>query len=801
MYRYILFFLCLAIYSNAQNVKVLDKVTLQAIPYATVKNSKNTSTQTNEKGQINFVGFSTGDSLFVTALGYQNAAFVWNGKTTETLKIYLSEKSYSMSEVVISANKFDEKRKDIPQQINVINAREMEFANQQNTADLLTTTGNAFVQKSQMGGGSPVLRGFEASRVLMVIDGVRMNNAIYRAGHLQNVMRVDNNMLDKTEVIFGPGSVMYGSDALGGVMHFYTKNPVLSTDSGKTNVGGNAYVRYSSANNEKTAHADVNVGFKKFGSLTSITFSDFGDMRMGAKRKSEYGTWGQRTFYVERINGIDSTITNSNPELQVGSAYQQYDVLQKFMFKQSEKVNHVLNFQYSATGDVPRTDRLTDVRGGKPRFAEWYYGPEKRMMVSYALNLTKGSFYDRGKVVLAYQDIEESRVTRQYRRDTKTSQIENVKVATINVDFSKKIKQHELRYGIDAAYNDVNSTAFTQNIVTGSEKPDATRYADGGANMAWGAAYFTHAWEISEKLILSEGIRFSTTQLNASFVDKTFFPFPYNDVKQSNNAVNGNIGLVFMPDNSWRFAIYGSSGFRSPNVDDLSKVFESSPGTLIVPNPTIKPEYTYTGDVSIGKTFAEKVSMEIVGYYTHVNNLMSVKPFTLNGASTIDFAGVTSNVVAMQNTEKAFVTGASYNLSAEVAKGWFINGAYTFTYGRLKTDTVNYPLDHIPPMFGKLGLTYKTKQLRIEAFTLFNGGKYSPDYNLFGEDNQVYSLNPVKGYSPAWYTINMRAAYQFTSLLQVQLALENIMDTYYRQFASGFSASGRNISATLRVKF
>lgn len=109
-----------------------------------------------------------------------------------------------LEEVVISANKFWEKKKYVSQRVDVIAKDYITKVNAQNTGDLLISTGNVFVQKSQQGGSSPVIRGFEASRILLVVDGIRMNNAIYRAGHLQNVITVDQNMLDRVEVMYGP---------------------------------------------------------------------------------------------------------------------------------------------------------------------------------------------------------------------------------------------------------------------------------------------------------------------------------------------------------------------------------------------------------------------------------------------------------------------------------------------------------------------------------------------------------------------------------------------------------------------
>ena len=162
-----------------------------------------------------------------------------------------TDKVVNVTEVVIAANKFAELRSNTAQQTQIITANDLKRANAQNTADALSMNGQVFVQKSQQGGGSAILRGFEASRVLMVVDGVRMNNIQYRAGHLQNVISVDNNILDRIEVLFGPSSTVYGSDALGGVIHMRTKNPILSGDKSFLSKG-NAMFRYGSVNNELT---------------------------------------------------------------------------------------------------------------------------------------------------------------------------------------------------------------------------------------------------------------------------------------------------------------------------------------------------------------------------------------------------------------------------------------------------------------------------------------------------------------------------------------------------------------------
>jgi hemoglobin/transferrin/lactoferrin receptor protein len=186
-----------------------------------------------------------------------------------------------------------------------------------------------------------------------------MNNAIYRAGHLQNVITMDNAALDRAEVLFGPASTVYGTDALGGAVCFFTKNPELAGADGKIKRSAHAFTRYGSVNREKTGHLDFGLGWKKFGSFTSFTYSDFGDLRMG-KKEGSAPFFGLRPYYADRINesGIHSWKT---PTLMCRSfpAYTQYDLLQKLVFQSSDRVRHTLNIQYSNSGNIPRYDRLT----------------------------------------------------------------------------------------------------------------------------------------------------------------------------------------------------------------------------------------------------------------------------------------------------------------------------------------------------------------------------------------------------------------------------------------------------------
>ena len=780
----------------AQKLYIYDQNTNMPIHEAQVKSCDGQTklNQTGIEGYVSIIQYAA--CYLIEAEGYLSRTVGSDEIKANSGKIPMFPNQHSVDEVVVSASKFTEKRKDLAQKVQVISKQELALMNQSSTADVLANSGNVFVQKSQLGGGSPIIRGFETNKVLLVVDGVRLNNAIYRGGHLQNVITMDNGVMDRVEVVFGPGSVVYGSDAIGGVMHFTTKNPTLSTTD-KTLIKASAFTRYMSAVNGYAAHADVSVGTKRLGSLTSFTYSNYGDLRQGAKRNDFVGNFGARPWYVERIHGVDSILVNLDSNLQVGSAYSQHDVLQKFTFKQKDGVLHKLNFQLSNSSNIDRYDRLTQMSSGNPRFAEWYYGPQFRLMSAYTLELSnETSLYDAARLTVGYQSIEESRMDRRYKKNFLNHRIENLDIVTLNADFSKKKGSHEFRYGVDAWYNQVNSTAFQRDIVADTIAPLDTRYPDAGSTMMSAAAYATHTWEISEKLILNDGLRASYVRLNSAFVDKTFFPFPFDDIAQQHMALNGNLGLIYMPNKLWRMSLTGSTAFRAPNVDDLSKVFESVQGSVLVPNPNLKAEYAYNGEFGVSRVLSEGLSIQATGYYTLLKNALTVGTGTFNGADSVVYDGQFSQVMTTTNAGRAYVYGFEAMLSGKLNDHLSMMATVNYTKGRNVTDSI--PLDHIPPVFGKLAMVYTLGKLRTELFMNYSGWKRLADYNMAGEDNFAYAT-PFG--MPSWATVNARINYNFSRQVSLQVAFENILDQNYRNYASNISAPGRNFLVTLRGNF
>lgn len=785
---------------NAQQVQVLSISDLQPINNCLISNQGNTvSTVTGPDGKADLSKFSANDQLTFSHLAFAPAVAEMKSMGKELVTLYLSPKSFNLPEVVTSANKLSENYTDVPAHIDVIRAKDIRMMNPTTSAELLQQSGTVFVQQSQLGGGSPVLRGMEANRVLLVVDNVRMNNAIYRAGHLQNVITIDPNLLDRVEIIHGPGSVIYGSDAMGGVMHFYTKDPLLATDNNPY-VGGSALLRYSSAAKEYDQSVNLNVGGKKIGALIGFSTKDVGDLREGSSRDSKYGDWGKCLYYADRVNGADVQVTNEDPLVQKNSGYKQYDLLAKVLVKPTKNYSLTANFQYSNSSDIPRYDRLTEIdNNGKLVYAQWYYGPQTRLFGSLTNEFSgKTLLYDDLKITLGYQNISEDRVSRKFGKSKTKHQEETVDAISANIDLARKFsKPLNLKYGFEAIYNTVGSKAYNANINTGEVTLDAaTRYPDGGSTWTSLAAYLSNSWEISPMLVFTQGVRFTSIALDASYtqemMDLQKFPFSAA-ISQKSSSLNGGLGIVINPKGSFRTALNLSTGYRAPNVDDLTKLNEFATDLVIVPNPDLKPEQVNNVDLTFEKSFGKVVHLGVTGYAAMLQDAFVLGNTKYNGQDSILFDGNMAGIQSMQNAAKALIYGVEGSADIQLMKPLKLHGTVTYTKGTVKDP--DKPLDHIPPLFGLVSLDFGVKKFDASFYCRFNGWKHIADYSDSGEDNEVYATADGM---PSWYTLNLKAAYQFSKNVSLQAGIENMLDKHYRNFASGISAPGRNVFVTLR---
>lgn len=797
--RLILALILLPILLWSKTIFIQDEFTLQPIYNATV----NDSLKSDIHGRVKID--TTLNQFIITKTGYKTKTINYKEIKELNFKIMLSPKDFETEEVVVSATHWESNRQKIPVKISNIEQSRVIMQNPQTAADLVGSSGEIFVQKSQLGGGSPMIRGFATNRVMITVDGVRMNNAIFRSGNVQNIINIDPFAVDRTELVFGPGSVLYGSDAIGGVMNFHTKDPQLKTEDNDDEYCVN--IRSSSANFERTVNLGWESTGEKFGYVVNTTATAFDDQIMGSNGPDDY----LRPEYVTQIDGMDTIVQNSNPEKQVGTGFNLLNWNLKFLYEPNENLKFKLSYMNSRTNDIPRYDRLVRYRGDQLRSGDWFYGPQKWQFYNFTTEYSKpSSFFDEAKLTLAYQFFEESRNTRDFQdviRDVRTEQVD---AYSANLDFLKNFNYQsntnsfktELYYGAEAVLNHVNSEAYALNISTNSRDALDTRYPD-GSDWFSSAIYANLKHNLSQELSLYAGTRLNFITLNAPF-DTTFFPLPFTEASYNNFALNGSIGAAWRPSYDFQINANISTGFRAPNIDDIGKVFDSEPGSVVVPNANISAEYAYNFELSAEKSFGEILKLDISGYYTILQDALVRRNFTLNGSDSIIYDGELSQVQAIQNAASAYVYGLQGYAEIRLPLDLAISSRINIQIGEEELDDGSTaPLRHAAPTFGKTILKYQREKLRLEFYAEYSA-EFSNDQLAPSEQSKdfIYALDENGlPYSPSWYTLNLKGIYRLNKNFLFSGGIENITDQRYRTYSSGIAAPGINFIGSVRIKF
>ncbi len=805
--------LCFACWGIAQQVTIKDAITLEVLPNATiVDENKSHFEMTDSDGRALLDAFPKNALISCSHIGYLTQNLPKNQIKAGQI-IWMSPDTEQLGEIVLSVARASTNKKRLAQQVGIIGEAEIKRQTPENTAVLLRRVPGVRVQQSQGGGGSPVLRGFEANRVLLVVDGVRMNNAIFRSGHVHNALSVDPLSLSRAEVIFGPSSVGYGSDALGGVIHFYTKTPLINQQK-KVHVSGSSSFNFRQNTSKQAASFEYSAS--KWAMLQYVSYAQFGDIIMGNRRPHGYDNWGKVHTYSENTPSYYSSTPkiNNNPNTQRNSGYEQVDALQKWVYHTSNGLKFTLNMQGSKSGNIPRFDKLTQIQDNALRFARWDYGPQKRWLISPQLSFVGNRpWLASGKIIAAAQFLEESRIKRKFTSLDRETQHEKVAVYSLNADFKATIATgFDWSYGLEFTHNEVKSTAFSEtltvdgNSIVGLSKktPIATRYPSGGSTYNSFAVYVDFRYDITPKSTLTFGGRHTITDLDASWTEVALIDARLAYVYQKNQSSNVTIGYTCQPNEDWQLKALLSTGFRSPNIDDLGKTREHN-GILTVPNMDLTPEYIVSSELGIKRYWKKGSFFEINGYYATIQDYIARGPYEIledrstTSADTIMFSGDEVKIVANKNVGQVRIYGLSAQSEWKMATNLNYAGTFTLTKGHGNELSGTPP--SISPFFSTQKLDWNLKKGRLGLEWNYVGAKAPNKYSPWGEDGlEETPILPNGQYAgtPAWHRWDLHFAYPLNNSLHVSGGVYNLFDTHYREFASGISAPGRSLKLVLR---
>ena len=732
-----------------------------------------------------------GDSWMLIHTNYHPKKIIRKSFANGTTFI-LNRKTTSFTPIIITPRYGQRITSDIVAEVDVLQPADIELFQPQTAADMININQKVYVQKSQQGGGSPIIRGFATNRILLVVDGVRMNTAIFRTGNVQNVLSIDPFSIATSEVLFGPASQFYGSDAIGGVLSFHTKQTPFSDS---TTHGGNVNIRFSSASREGTWHFDYGLGTKRFSSFTSLSFSNFGDLKMGKNGPDEYL---RPDFIVYRKVDGDTLITNPNPNQQVFSGYRQINLMQKFVFKLSKHETIKYGIHWSNTSNIPRYDRLILREGNALKNGDWYYGPQQWFMnnVSYT-NKKRTPLSDNIQITLAQQSFEESRNDRRFGTTLLRQRTEKLLALSANVDIQKRLtRKMELSYGAEYIHNGLRSQASILDITNGTTSPTSTRYPDGSRWESVGT-YMNLLKKWNVRHTTEGGVRYNRVSTQGTF-NTAYNQLPVDHYNNTNQAITGSVSHLIKIRNG-NIGTILSTAFKSPNIDDITKVFDSNPGFVTVPNPSLKPEYAYNAEINGEYLFANKIKFSGSLFYTYLTNALTIAASQLNGQDSIVYDGEMSKVQKLVNQNYAAVYGAQLSMLYEISPVVSLKSSYTILQSNASSGE---PIRHITPNFGGTSLICSFTKGQLVAYATYNQEFKNSEFTMNEQEDEHLYAKDANGlpYSPAWAIFNLRYVYPITAKININVAVENIRDKRYRPYSSGITAPGRNFIFSIHAQ-
>ena len=774
----------LVFYANTAWTQTLHVVDVEnaPIPYATAQAVGGLSVMADALGVLVFdAHWSRCDSITVRSLGYEALSVarpLEDGRITLTPNVLLQA-------AVVTVRRTQE-HSAAPHAMTTLKADDIISVGAENGAEALWSSGHVMVQRSQQGGGSPVIRGFEANRVLLVVDGIRMNNAIYRSGHLQNSVTVDPLALEGIDVITGASSVLFGSDAMGGVVHYRTRRPSFQEGTESA-----VHLSWASAGNAPTIHAEANVGGEKLAYFTSVSFRDFGDLRMGSWRPHGDPTWGQVPYITGRalVDSLarDTAWQNTDLSVQPRTGYSQTDVVQKIRFGGADR--HLeLNAQLSTASPINRFDKLKNLTEfGEPRWSEWHYGVQKRQLLALHYRDHRLDI-GRLEITAAVQNIDESRVKRRFGSNIRESQVEDVTVYSLQMDIDKMWGEWELSYGTEWTHNRVNSRAGTFDIVEGTTGEAYTRYPNGGSTMSTISAYAAmqrqvNGWDITA------GARYSRAQLDAQFEDQGGLSLPFDQIGYNRGALTGSASLERSFGRHLKMYANAATAYRNPNVDDVGKL-RTKEGDVIMPSADIRPETLFSLESGLALH-----GLHVGAFQTWLIDAIVPVNGQFNGMDSLFVEGEMHRILVNANADQARIKGLVVGFRRHFEEGWHATASLNFTAGHV-VQPEESPMGHIPPTFGRLSLT-KTygSGLKWSLRALGSAAKSIEDYGLGSIDNPIEAL--PEG-NPGWWTLAATVEAPLKGGFTVGAGLHNVTDLHYKVFASALSGAGRELRVSLR---
>jgi outer membrane receptor protein involved in Fe transport len=648
---------------------------------------------------------------------------------------------YNLEEdVIISASRIEQNSFATSEAVSALSYEQIELSSPMNMASSLLGTNGVWMQQTNNGGGSPFVRGLTGNQTLIMIDGIRLNNSTFRYGPNQylNTLNIDNTQ--RIEVMRGSGSVQYGSDALGGVVHIISKTPSLNPNGNILNFSANT--KYLSSNMEKSGTINLGYAGKKNAVTGFVSYKNIGDIVAG-------GSIGK----------------------QIPSSYNELAASVKSIHQISDSYLMILSYDYVEQTDVDRYDQVTQ------RGYEYHkFDPQIRHLAYIKNNFTTNSNYFSDIIfTLSWQKSDETRIKKKTESIIETTENDVVNVFGSNLEFVSSFSNiWKANSGIEFYYDYVNSSKNYLDLSSGIITPSRGLYADESSAMNF-SLYTLHNINLN-KFDFNFGVRYNANSININ--DNEF-----GDVSISPMAFTGHVSLQYYLTQNLQIIGRINSAYRTPNINDLSS-FGSFDYGIEVPNDDLSPEQSLNFEIGL-KAKSKQIVTSLFIYRNNLSNLIDRVRSTYNGSPTYDG----ENVYTKVNVGKAFVEGIEGDLTFYLNRMFSLYSSINYTYGQ--NVSKDEPMRRIPPLNGNVTVNYQNKMLKLSAQYLFA----TTQDRLSSGDIDDHRI--PDGGTPGWQVLNLYSSYKISSFL-VSVGLLNIFNEAYKTHGSGINGIGRSIFVDLK---
>lgn len=653
--------------------------------------------------------------------------------------------------VQVTATKRPESTLHIPAATTIVGGARLRETAPQTPMDALHGEVGTFVQQTTPGQGVVIVRGLKGSEVLHLVDGFRLNNAIFRNAPNQYIALVDGQSLDRIEVVRGPSSTLYGGDAMGGVVQMLTRELDFSGDAWTWD--GRLRAIAASADDSLIGRAEVRGGREGVGFSLGLTSQEVNDLRSGDGETRPFTGFTQRSLDFK-----------GQADIAPGH---------ELMF----------SLQYSEQPRTPRYDALVPGFGQTaPENAVFFFEPQQRRFAQVRWRIDNpNALFDNGELRVGRQVVVDDRRTRDTGSSNQDRERNRDTTTGVTGQFGKAIGEyHHLSYGFEFYRDDVDSSKTRLDLDTGAFSARAPRFPD-GSRMDGMAVYAADDWRRG-RFDLNYGLRYSRFDIDIPGVGTA------PGVSLKPDDLTGNVGFAFALSDDVRLVANLGRGFRAPNIFDLG-VFGVRPGNRFsTPNPNLKPESVVSLDGGV-KFGGERFSGELIAFRSNYRDkITSVLTGNLIGGA-----------LEVQNRNVAQLdlwgieAGARYRMPSPDME---LYATATYTRGEEDTDTGTMPADRIPPLYGKLGARWQIREaLGVEAYGLYAARQD----RLSARDLVDPRVNPQG--TAGWATLNARVSWRASERFNLSLRAENLGDKHYREHGSGLDEPGRNFILTADYSF